>query len=230
MPQSLSALGSVGAELVRPECVLATAAGDLYTADWRGGVAHLRADGAQALYAGAGPDGLALRPNGIALLRDGSFLVAHLGADDGGVYRLWRDGRVEPWLMEVDGMALPPTNFVVGDAAGRFWITVSTRLPPRSLGYRRSGGDGFIVRVDGRGARIVADGLGYTNEVAVHPAGATCTSTRPLRAACRASRCTPTARSVPRRSSPTSAPARFPTAWPSTRTATPGWSASSATG
>lgn len=165
------ALGSVGAGLVRPECVLATAAGDLYTADWRGGVAHLRADGSQVLYAGRGPDGLELRPNGIALLRDGSFLLAHLGADEGGVFRLFRDGRVEPWLRQVDGQDLPPTNFVVADASGRTWVTVSTRLKPRALGYRRSCEDGFIVRVDARGAAIVADGLGYANEVALHPLG-----------------------------------------------------------
>lgn len=164
-------LGYAGSGLVRPECVLATAAGDLYSADWRGGVAHVRPDGSQVLYAGRGPGGLELKPNGIALLRDGSFLLAHLGADDGGVYRLQRDGQVAPWLMQVDGLNLPPTNFVVEDGQGRFWITVSTRLKPRALGYRRDCGDGFIVRVDSRGASIVADGLGYTNEVAVHPSG-----------------------------------------------------------
>jgi hypothetical protein len=114
---------------------------------------------------------MALRPNGIALLRDGSFLVTHLGADSGGVFRLWRSGLVEPWLQQVEGVDLPPTNFVVEDHAGRFWVTVSTRLQPRALGYRRSCADGFIVRVDPRGAAIVADGLGYTNEVAVHPSG-----------------------------------------------------------
>jgi hypothetical protein len=73
--------------------------------------------------------------------------------------------------MRVDGIDLPPTNFVVEDAQGRFWVTVSTRLQPRALGYRRSCNDGFIVRVDARGAAIVADGLGYTNEVAVDPSG-----------------------------------------------------------
>jgi sugar lactone lactonase YvrE len=151
--------------------VLANAAGDLFTADWRGGVAQLRVDGSQALYSGPGPDGTALRPNGIALQRDGSFLLTHLGEDDGGVFQLQRNGQVRPWLQQVDGVDLPPTNFVVEDAAGRFWVTVSTRLKPRALGYRRSCHDGFIVRVDARGAAIVADGLGYTNEVAVHPSG-----------------------------------------------------------
>jgi sugar lactone lactonase YvrE len=171
LPLPLDDLRFVGAGLARPECVLANAAGDLFTADWRGGVAHLLPAGSQLLYVGPGPAGLALKPNGIALLRDGSFLLAHLGDDEGGVFRLQRDGRVAPWLRQVDGVDLPPTNFVVEDAAGRFWVTVSTRLKPRALGYRRSCNDGFIVRVDARGAAIVADGLGYTNEVAVHPSG-----------------------------------------------------------
>lgn len=168
---SLDDVRFVGSGLVRPECVLANAAGDVFTADWRGGVAHIRPDGSQALYAGPGPDGLELKPNGVALLRDGSFLITHLGADDGGVFRVQRNGQVEPWLQQVDGVDLPPSNFVAEDRQGRFWVTVSTRLMPRALGYRRSCNDGFIVRVDQRGAAIVADGLGYTNEVAIHPNG-----------------------------------------------------------
>jgi sugar lactone lactonase YvrE len=170
-PPPLDSLSFLGSGLSRPECVLATASGSLYTADWRGGVAHLLPDGSQRLYTGRLPDGGDLRANGIALLPDGSFLLAHLGADAGGVYRLYRDGRVEPWVLKADGVDLPPTNFVVQDAAGRTWITVSTRLTPRSLGYRRSCNDGFIVRVDDRGASIAADGLGYTNEVAIDPTG-----------------------------------------------------------
>lgn len=172
-PAILEALASepLGAGLVRPECVLATRAGDLFTADWRGGVAHLRPDGSQALYAGPGPDGLALKPNGIALQADGSFLIAHLGASEGGVFQLTREGGVTPWLRAVEGHDLPPTNFVLLDGRGGAWVTVSTRLQPRALGYRRTCNDGFIVRVDAQGARIVADGLGYTNEVAVDPSG-----------------------------------------------------------
>ncbi len=112
-----------------------------------------------------------MKPNGIALMPDCSFLMAHLGADAGGVYRLRRNGELTPWLLELEGQPLPPTNFVLPDTAGRTWITVSTRLQPRALGYRRSCNDGFIACVDHRGARVVADGLGYTNEVAVHPSG-----------------------------------------------------------
>lgn len=171
LPIGLQQLRWLGSGLVRPECVLATAAGDLYTADWRGGVAHVRPDGSQRLYGAQLPGGLPLRPNGIALLPDGSFLLAQLGAEDGGVYRLWRDGRIQPWLMAVDGQALPPTNFVLLESDESAWVTASTRQQPRSAAYRSDVADGFIVRMDARGPRIVADGLGYTNEVALHPSG-----------------------------------------------------------
>jgi sugar lactone lactonase YvrE len=172
-PISLSALGQVGHGLARPECVLATARGDVYVADWRGGVTHLLPDGGQTSYLGIQtPDGVTLKPNGIALLADGSFLLAQLGTDDGGVYRLQRNGVATPWLMRVDGVDLPPTNFVLQDQAGRTWITVSTRHQPRAAAYRSDIADGFIACVDACGrAAIVADGLGYTNEVALHPSG-----------------------------------------------------------
>lgn len=168
----LSALVPIGTNLKRPECVLANAHGDLFCADWGVGVAHLHADGRIRHYGGTMPDGLAARPNGIALLADGSFLWAQLGDTDGGVYQLRRDGQIRPWLREVQGLTLPPTNFVVQDHGGRTWITVSTRLQPRAAAYRSDVADGFIVCVppDGK-AFVAADGLGYTNEVTVHPSG-----------------------------------------------------------
>ena len=167
----LAALSWTGQSLNRPECVLANVHGDLFTADWRGGVVHIKPDGSQRFYAAQAMDGEQLKPNGIALLQDGSFLLAHLGAERGGVFRLQRDGQTTPYLLSVDGVDLPPTNFVVEDHLGRVWITVSTRLQPRALGYRRSCNDGFVVMVDAKGARIVADGLGYANECLVDRSG-----------------------------------------------------------
>jgi sugar lactone lactonase YvrE len=171
-PIPLTEVSLLGEGLVRPECVLATKAGDLYTADWRGGVAHLKPDGTQTLYAGTTadlPEGL--RPNGIALERDGSFLIANLGSEAGGVWRLTRDGQVTPVVVEVDGQPVPPSNYVVRDHDGRLWFTVSTRLKPRSLDYRRDSASGFVAVLDARGARIVADGLGFTNECQISPDG-----------------------------------------------------------
>jgi sugar lactone lactonase YvrE len=167
----LSGIRFAGSGLVRPECVLATRDGDLYTADWRGGVARVRPDGSTSLYAGRLEGGRPLRPNGIAIRSDGSFLLADLGETQGGVYALFRDGSVRPFLEAVDGVDLPPTNYVAEDSTGGIWVTVSTRVAPRARAYRADVADGFIVRVDDSGARIVADGLGYTNEALVSPDG-----------------------------------------------------------
>ena len=162
---SLDALQFFGRGLVRPECVLCTADGSVFTADWRGGVAWLRPDGRQQIITARLPDGVpSPKPNGIALLPDGSFLLADLSEDRAGVWRLFPDGCLEPFLVELDGAPLPPTNFVCLDRRGRVWITVSTRMRPRALDYRPTAASGFIVLVDEHGARVVADDLGYTNE------------------------------------------------------------------
>jgi sugar lactone lactonase YvrE len=162
----------VGDGLTRPECVLATASGDIFAADWRGGVSHLRPDGNQVLYLGKSSDlAEGPRPNGIALEPDGSFLFAHLGIDVGGVWRLDRNGQIRPVLTQVDGNVIPPSNFVIRDRLGRLWVTVSTRLSPRSLDYRSKASSGFVILADESGARIVADGLGFANECLVDPTG-----------------------------------------------------------
>lgn len=167
----VEAISFVGSGLHRPESVLCTARGDIFAADWRGGVAHILPSGEQRIYTGTTPDGRPLRPNGIALNADGSFLVADLGEEKGGIFRLGRDGHVSVFIDRVDGIELPPSNFVFSDHANRAWITVSTRHVPRAAAYRRHVADGFIVLVDAKGARIVADGLAYTNEAALHPNG-----------------------------------------------------------
>ncbi|MEM7588174.1 MAG: SMP-30/gluconolactonase/LRE family protein, partial [Acidobacteriota bacterium] len=154
--------------LQRPECVLCLADGSVVTSDWRGGVTRVSATGVPSPL--LADHTMALRPNGIAKLADGSYLLANLG-DDGGVWRLSSDGSLRPFLVEVDGLTLPPANFVGVDHQQRVWVTVSTRQVPRSAGYRQDVADGFVVLVDGRGARIVADGLGYTNEAQVDPTG-----------------------------------------------------------
>jgi len=168
---ALNEVAFVGSGLERPECVLCHRSGRLVVSDWSGGggVAIVEVDGRVRRIL-AGDRERPLRPNGIALLPGGGFLLAHLGAADGGVWRLDADGRTEPVLLEVDGAPLPPTNFVHRDQAGRLWVTVSTRQRPRSLGYRPDLADGFIVLVDDTGARIVADRLGYANECLVDPA------------------------------------------------------------
>lgn len=162
-------LQPVGKQLHRPECVLCTSDGNVFVSDWSGGVCRIAPNGEQTQFIARQPP-VDLKPNGIALTRDGDFLIANLG-DAGGVWRLQTNGELSAVLTEVDGVPLPPTNFVLIDHQQRIWITVSTRTRPRADAYRRDVADGFIVLVDDRGARVVADGLGYTNEVQLHPSG-----------------------------------------------------------
>lgn len=162
-------LERLGSGLNRPECVLPMPSGDVYVPDWLGGVTLVHPNGTSETWRAA-PPAIDLRPNGVALLPDGSFLIANLG-DTGGVWRLERTGRLAPVVVEADGIALPPANFVTVDDRDRIWISVSTRHLPRQRAWRADVADGFVVLVDQAGPRVVADGLHYTNEVRPDPSG-----------------------------------------------------------
>jgi sugar lactone lactonase YvrE len=165
----VAALETFGSGLSRPECVLATRSGDVFVPEWPGGITVVHPDGQTHTWR-ATSRALDLRPNGIALAPDGAFLIANLG-DAGGVWRLDRAGALASVLTEVDGVPLPPANFVTVDEEGRTWISVSTRMNPRQQAWRSDVADGFVVAIDAAGPRIVADGLRYTNEVRPDPGG-----------------------------------------------------------
>jgi sugar lactone lactonase YvrE len=157
-------------DVSRPECVLALRSGELFVSDDRGGVTHIPPSANARLIVGRERPADFL-PNGIALLADRSLLIANLGAD-GGVWKLSQNGELTPWLVEVEGRRLPATNFVSIDSMGRVWISVSTFVSPRWDAYHRNGArDGVIILVDAKGARVVAEGFAYTNEVKVDPSG-----------------------------------------------------------
>ncbi len=170
----LNDIAFIGHGLNRPECVVAHASGLVLVSDWTppGGVAAIMADGTVRRHLARNAP-FPLRPNGIALADSGDVLLAHLGDTEGGVWRLSPDGMVRPELLEIDGLPLPPANFVHLDGAGRMWTTFSTRITPRADAYRKDIADGFIVLTRNGHSRIVADGLGYTNEALVHPDGRT---------------------------------------------------------
>lgn len=169
---SLSKIDFIGHGLNRPECVLTHKSGLLFAADWteNGGVSIIAPDDS-VQHILSRDTTFEVRPNGIAIEEEGTFLLAHLGQETGGVFRLHPDGGLEDVLIELDGAPLPPSNYIHIDAQGRKWITVSTRHVPRAAAYRGDVADGFVVLMDNNGARIVADNLGYTNECLVHPDG-----------------------------------------------------------
>lgn len=164
---SLDQVRHIGEGLDRAECVLTTASGAVFCSDHRVGVAQV---GAPKQPLRGVPDGFL--PNGFAMLRSREFLIANLDPESGGgVWKIDPTRQLAPWLQQVDGQELLVTNSVCIDEADRIWISISTRKVPRQLGYRAQDGDGFIVMVDGKGARIAADNIGYTNECRVDPEG-----------------------------------------------------------
>jgi hypothetical protein len=69
----LAQLTYTGEDLVRPESVLAQPDGTLWVSDGRGGITRINPDGTQNFL-----DGLGGEPNGLAMLADGSLLVANI--------------------------------------------------------------------------------------------------------------------------------------------------------
>ena len=180
MPENplISPLGGwIGTGLTRPECALTHSSGLLSVPSWAdsGGVSIINSSGETRHILGKIPQTLAtwldqgLKPNGIALEENGQFLLAHLGDQRGGVFRLDHEGNVEAVVLTVNGDPMPPANYVVRDRQGRLWITVSTRKSPRSSDYRPDACTGFIAVCEPAesDARIVADGLGYANECVI---------------------------------------------------------------
>jgi sugar lactone lactonase YvrE len=174
---NLNAVDFVGHDLMRPECVLATRDGRLYCSDWRGGVLRIDPSGEQqAIGCAARREDTDFMPNGIALLRDRSLLVANLGPQ-GGVWRLREDGSREPWLQEIAGEPVPAVNFVWLDALERVWITVMFRSHPGAgrHHFRADLGDGYLAVADSvdrpQSTRIVAHGLFTPNECRISADG-----------------------------------------------------------
>lgn len=172
---SLESVREVASGLRRPECVQVASNGDVIASQLDAGLVRILPDGSQrTIGTHSTVEGLPWIPNGFAALPDGAFLVANMG-EGGGVWRLSAEGALTPALREVDGETLAATNFVLRDALGRLWITVSTRRWPISQAFLRGAegalADGYLVLVDGKGARIVADGLAFANELRLDASG-----------------------------------------------------------
>lgn len=168
-----TAIHYVGTGLRRPECLLAQRDGTILAADARGGVARIRPDGMQD-YIGpcaeretdAGENEFNVGgslPNGIALLADGTLLVANIGS--GAIEQLAADGQVTTLFDRIDGEPLGLVNFVTTDSRQRVWFTVTTRLDPWHQAANERPADGYIGLIDDQGIRIAADGFVGTNEI-----------------------------------------------------------------
>jgi gluconolactonase len=169
------AIRTIGQDLQRPECILAERDGTLWSADARGGVMRINPDGTQKLIT-QGPDphfdlsASAARsllsgtlPNGLAFATNGDILISNFGTDR--LERMTRDGKTSILIDSIDGAPLGKVNFVLRDSRDRIWVTVSTMINPWSDAIRTGLNDGSLILVDDRGARVVADGFHFTNEI-----------------------------------------------------------------
>ncbi len=166
----------IGRDLQRPECILAEPDGTLWSADARGGVMRIAADGTQTLITQQADQRFASTsdqarrftegtlPNGLAFAANGDILIANFGTDCLEV--MTRDGRTRTLYDSIDGVPMGKANFVLRDSRDRVWVTVSTRIKNWMEAVRRPDlADGYIALVDDRGIRIVADGFKFTNEI-----------------------------------------------------------------
>jgi sugar lactone lactonase YvrE len=171
-----AALRTIGNDLQRPECILAERDGTLWSADARGGVMQIRADGTQQLIAQRADERFAgsadgaeryifegTLPNGLAFDRNGDFLIANFGTD--ALERMSRSGQTSTLYSEIDGEPIGKANFVLRDSRGRIWLTVTTRAKPWTRSINEKLADGYVALIDERGIRIAADGFVGTNEI-----------------------------------------------------------------
>lgn len=154
----LGDLTYTGHDLKRPASILAQSDGTLWVPDRRGGLIRIDPDGGQKMFKGLGGE-----PNGLAMTEDGSIIVANFGT--GTIQKRFPDGHIEEILREVDGLQLTCANFVFIDNKDRLWISCSTRDANGWSAAVHPRADGYIVLLDEKGPRIVADGIYFTNEI-----------------------------------------------------------------
>lgn len=167
-PFSVADLSEIGSGLNRPECVLAAPDGSVYSGDWTLGIAKIASDGTTGPAVEADLIAQGFRPNGIALMPEGDFLITNMGRA-GGVWRVSPRGDVTPFATEVAGRPIPPTNFVLVDG-GRTWITISSTERKHNH-FTSAANTGQILLVQDGQVSVAADGLNWTNEVRVSAGG-----------------------------------------------------------
>lgn len=168
VPFLLADLAQIGNGLHRPECVLATKDGSLYTGDWTLGIARIAPDGSTGHAVEADLIAQGFRPNGIAMTRDGDFLFANMGKA-GGVWRVGRRGEVHPFATELEGRPIPRTNFVLVDR-DQAWVTISARTRKHEH-YTAEENTGQILLVRDGKVTVAAEGLNWLNELRISPDG-----------------------------------------------------------
>lgn len=165
----------IGHDLQRPECILAERDGTLWSADARGGVVRIDADGSQEIISqsrladqfetqeSADRFVNGTLPNGLAFDRNGDILISNFGTDC--LERMSRTGDTTVILDSVNGDRIGKVNFVCRDSKDRIWITISTMIHDWPSAISPNIRDGRVLLYEeGIGVRVVADGIHFSNE------------------------------------------------------------------
>ena len=165
----------IGQDLQRPECILAEPDGTLWSADARGGVVRIAADGTQEIITQYYAQAFTLAvdeasrftegtlPNGLAFAENGDILISNFGTDC--LEIMSREGGTRVIYDNIDGQPIGKVNFVLRDSQNRIWLTVSTRIKNWMQAVSPNIADGYVALADENGLRIVADGFRFTNEI-----------------------------------------------------------------
>jgi sugar lactone lactonase YvrE len=146
----------IGHDLSRPECVVYTRDGVIWTSDNRASAMRIDPSGGQTLF---GPKlGTA---NGLAFDQLGYLYVADIDAEC--VYRVAHDGSHEIVCNKLNGAV----NFVYFDQNGKLWITVSTKTKPRSNAVSTPIADGYVLTFEKSELKVVSENICFTNEVRI---------------------------------------------------------------
>jgi sugar lactone lactonase YvrE len=161
---TVTGLHAIGRGVNRPEHVVVAGDGRVFASDKASAVAELIDENTVRRMGQAGGE-----PNGIALDRDGHFLIANFGL---GVLQDLDPvtGAITTVLGgQLDGRPLRWLNFVLVDSVGALWCSVSTMADDLVDTIARGTADGFIFRVapDRRSAQVVADAVSFPNCMAL---------------------------------------------------------------
>ncbi|MCV7091102.1 SMP-30/gluconolactonase/LRE family protein [Mycobacterium interjectum] len=157
-------LHAFGRGVERPEHVVVAGDGRVFASDKASAVAELIDENTVRRMGQAGGE-----PNGIALDRDGHFLIANWGL---GVLQDLDPATGEITAIldgQLDGRPLRWLNFVLVDSVGALWCSVSTTADDLLDTIARGTADGFLFRVapDRQSAHVVADEVNFPNCMAL---------------------------------------------------------------
>ncbi len=154
---TLDDLDFYGEGLSRPECVITEKDGTLWVADNRHAVTKINPDGSQEHLGTSGTT------NGMAMDSQGNLYLADW--DENKILKMTRDGKTEVVFDNLNGEPLGPTNYAFIDSQDRLWVAISARRMPWFSAAADPKPDGHVVLIDKNGARVVGDGIVFTNEI-----------------------------------------------------------------